>query len=399
MWTGVVWTHGDTRNPGQVPRLPGRGGVGDWDPFPMPNTDLADQERWIREPATMLKPESVVKGLGLTPQQETALARAIATEARAAENGLDFRKSLFSWLYTRHPSTLRRVIMERATNFYNNAITPRQSVGDYRNVGVPNKLDSLPGLGLRKGYGGKYTAKKTGEDGRTRYSYKKADAKEGHDEKINQMTKRVKALFDGGPSVKLDKLVPFIREFGQEPVAAALRELGEVRILGEDLFIKSARASMPSPRTRYVGGAPEPPSVGAKMSRSVEEEDEKKKKLEKAAPPQPVGNPNVGDTGGIAQQSDGATGRVGPKGLPTGSKKIWNNRVVTKMSDGKWHVTGHIAGLEGENVPSQRFKAAKEGGIPIDIRSLSKEQAAALISALNQLKKEGESKKETKKDE
>lgn len=32
--------------------------------------------------------------------------------------------------------------------------------------------------------------------------------------------------------------------------------------------------------------------------------------------------------------------------LPPGSKRMWHNRIVQKMQDDKWHVVGHVAGLE-----------------------------------------------------
>lgn len=35
-----------------------------------------------------------------------------------------------------------------------------------------------------------------------------------------------------------------------------------------------------------------------------------------------------------------------PRADPVGARKIWNKRIVEKMPDGRWHVVGHVAGLE-----------------------------------------------------
>jgi hypothetical protein len=76
----------------------------------------------------------------------------------------------------------------------------------------------------------------------------------------------------------------------------------------------------------------------------------------------------------------------GSVGSPVGTKKTWNNRIVEKKPDGKWHVVGHVAGLEGEKVPSKR----KHGKLDTD--QLTREQAAHLIEQLKREKKQAKGK-------
>lgn len=46
------------------------------------------------------------------------------------------------------------------------------------------------------------------------------------------------------------------------------------------------------------------------------------------------------------QRPSNTTIGVSPMAEPVGTRKVWNKRVVQKMDDGRWHVVGHIAGLE-----------------------------------------------------
>lgn len=70
--------------------------------------------------------------------------------------------------------------------------------------------------------------------------------------------------------------------------------------------------------------------------------------------------------------------------MQVGAKRIWANRILEKKPDGKWHVVGHVAGLEGEAVPR---KGAEQ--VPLDIRSLTQDQVKFLIRSLQDAEKRG----------
>lgn len=64
-----------------------------------------------------------------------------------------------------------------------------------------------------------------------------------------------------------------------------------------------------------------------------------------------------------------------PRSDPVGTRKIWNKRVVQKLSDGKWHVVGGVAGLEDAPPVTQ-----------LDTRQLSKDDVAHLLKQLLKLR-------------
>jgi hypothetical protein len=51
-----------------------------------------------------------------------------------------------------------------------------------------------------------------------------------------------------------------------------------------------------------------------------------------------------------ALPSTAGGGHESEKKLPIGSRRIWHNRIVERLPDDKWHVVGHVAGLETPGV-------------------------------------------------
>lgn len=80
-----------------------------------------------------------------------------------------------------------------------------------------------------------------------------------------------------------------------------------------------------------------------------------------------------------------AGGADDPRSDPVGARKVWNKRIVEKKEDGKWHVVGHIAGLEDP--------AAVQ---PLDVSLLSREHLLHLLQTMLKLR-EVEKKSTSKK--
>ena len=70
-----------------------------------------------------------------------------------------------------------------------------------------------------------------------------------------------------------------------------------------------------------------------------------------------------------------AGGADDPRSDPVGARKVWNKRIVEKKEDGKWHVVGHIAGLEDP--------AAVQ---PLDVSMLSREHLLHLLQTMLKLR-------------
>lgn len=66
-----------------------------------------------------------------------------------------------------------------------------------------------------------------------------------------------------------------------------------------------------------------------------------------------------------------AGGGDDPRADPPGARKIWNKRIVEKQPDGKWHVVGHVAGLEDPKAVT-----------PLDTSVLTREHLLHLLRQL-----------------
>lgn len=301
--------------------------------------------------------------------------------------------------------------------------------------------------------GGKYTAKDKGDDGKVRYKYRKpkmGEIPEGQQALTKRLRDKLQAIIDrsGHDGFDYKLLVPFLKEFSQDEVITALKELGHVSITGDKVFVApyivpETKKSLPTPKAfvritlphrlwkghvdKLPGGAaddkdpsefdPEALAEGAQhesehtidpdiaeeiaMDHLTEDPQyyTKLKKIEKAGLPLPGPSLNSGSAIS-AQHSAGATGHTSTVPMEVGARRIWGDRILEKKPDGKWHLVGHVGGLEGEAVPNKKHKEGRDG-IPLEIRSLTKEQAQFLIDALKDAKeagvKEGKAEKKDKK--
>lgn len=55
----------------------------------------------------------------------------------------------------------------------------------------------------------------------------------------------------------------------------------------------------------------------------------------------------------VASSAGAGGGAPSPKKLPPGTRRVWHNRIVERMPDDKWHVVGHVAGLEDPHAVPQ----------------------------------------------
>lgn len=299
---------------------------------------------------------------------------------RESRHELEFRKGVMSWLLeVCADPTVRRELLAGAVQIYRKQPeSPRKYVHQDTPVGS-----------LAKAYGGKYHAKVPKEDGSTKYVYKNSknkeslpDASEGLKALTERLRLKLRDLIVRGGEDGFDAtaLTPLIKKYGANEVTAVLREFGNVTTTAGRVFV-----------TKYTVHASKKDAAAATGDA-----------LAKASPEQLAGRPSkvTGVPGGRAavsnQLGDAAgatpatepTGRTGPEAMPVGSKRIWNNRVLEKKPDGKWHVIGRIAGLEGEAVPSKRTKVARQGGVSMEIRGLTDKQMQFLIDAVKQAKKQ-----------
>lgn len=129
-----------------------------------------------------------------------------------------------------------------------------------------------------------------------------------------------KLIADAGPTgLPSTKLAEYVRKHSSQSVTQVLREIG-VEVHNHRIFLKEMSKSEPEqmPRGAAQGG-----------------------------------------------------GADDPRSDPVGARKVWNKRIVEKQPDGKWHVVGHVAGLEDPKAVPQ-----------LDPQMLTREQLAHLLQQL-----------------
>lgn len=373
--------HVRMRIPGQVPRL---------DPaldrtLEMPPVFTASDELRAGIPARpILRAKAVAADLGLPAGAEHSITGLVKTLSSSA-NEIDFRRGMMTHLIEqRYDSTLRRAILQRALSFFrssrpsSSAVTPTQVVRpesrlptatpDGRYHMKPH--DKVQELERGQTRGGKYHRRVPVErDGKTsfKYVYDEAsyrrlpdahvDGKSAHDEYLRGA---VRKLLDkaGDEGCEVEHLRDLVGKHGSKTVAAVLRDLGASHSNGRVKIAKSAPAA-----TEAISKA----HVSVHMACFGIEYEEALWKaaafgllplaaygagLEKAATlsggeQEPSGG--AGGAGGSSVGGKGSLAGVGapsPKKLPPGTRRIWHNRIVERGVDDKWHVVGHVAGLE-----------------------------------------------------
>lgn len=414
---------------------------------------------------------AIVSDLGLHPRIEASLARELRQLVRTSPDVLTFRRGMQAAI-SELPAGVRREVAARANTFYRPPIRKsewhdklpggeadkkkpedfdQEALAEGRkherehtdddHIATEIAMDHLSEdpdyytkiKKIEKGHGGRYTAKKTGEDGKTRYSYRKSapdEVPDGRQEAAKRLREKVHELVTkyGRKGMAPNKLIPLIDKYGQLEVTQALREFGTVSISGETIYIspyevhESLDTVVTESPHEEISAPHHTVNFGAKKSVrfTVSDRSELRKAPRSAQNPAPGASPTgaapppsagaempqiapSGATPGAmaatagAQNSAGPTGRTGTVAMPEGSKRIWHNRIFEKKADGKWHVVGHIAGLEGGTEPGKQGEFSVEnGGVPFDIRALTKDQAEYLIQVIKDAEKRGKNDKKDK---
>lgn len=142
-------------------------------------------------------------------------------------------------------------------------------------------------------------------------------------------------------------LTDLIHAHGPESVSHALRHALETKILNhfEDRFYQNPWPAREEHKPLY----------GSVLSADFDVDEGS----EDGTPPT-IGAPTAGllkssrsASSPVEQRPSNTTIGVSPLAEEIGARKIWNKRVVQKMQDGRWHVVGHVAGLENPGVVPQ----------------------------------------------
>jgi hypothetical protein len=316
--------HARVRIPGQVPRLDRTIDR----MFAMPTlADVVAQAD--APPAPVLRADRVADGLGLPAQLERNLTTFIRHEAPAATNEVDFRRAVMSQLFSvRLDSALRRAVMSRAVSYYRNTAPSASSPVPTFTLGPSRLRNRAEDETKKAARGGRYHRRIPKAGGGYEYVYdaheyeKRPDAhvdgSSAQREYLQGAVRRlVAAHADGCPLAELESLVA---RYGAKAVGGAARAIG-VRLEKDRLFLKAI-----APCLCCAHG----PVDFVVMTKAVEQ-------LPSAA---------GGGPGSVAAPKGPGGGMPSAKKLPPGARRIWHNRIVEKLPDEKWHVVGHVAGLE-----------------------------------------------------
>lgn len=289
--------HARERYPGQAPRLDR-----ELDRmFTMP-TEESVTRLYAEPPRPVLRAEMVADGLGLPQHVERDIAFHMKSDLAAASNELDFRRNVVSYLLERKMApSLRRAILSRALSFFRN--TSRKATGRiskaarggryHRRVPTENGMKYFYDQNAYERYPGAHVS---GQDAQTEY-----------------LRKRVERMLESGKGkFHVNLMGALVAKYGAKAIGEAVRACGAR--LEKDMICKAQR-----------------PSLHLVVSKAAEN------------------LPSSTDAiGGDSQRGAGGRFGSGPsaKKTPVGTRRVWHNRIVEKLPDEKWHVVGHVAGLE-----------------------------------------------------
>lgn len=369
------------RHPGQVPKL--TSGRGMFAPAIDPSRPAPKftMQRFFDETRPILRVRAITDGLGLEKHFAKDIQRIVGNEVKGATGELTFRQGLLGQLRMKSmDSTVRRVVMNRALDFYkrnrrgrgagpltmHKAVTPVAERAARERGLSPAEAEEEAGkdpsdvkeeLTRARKQGGDYHRRIPKESGGYRYVYdekrykKRKDAHLSGNETRKQYLKRaVCELIGDGCEVR--HLQTLVKRYGPADVAEAISSNGSV--------------CMDAGKLKYVGGA-------------------KKKKVKKSESPRLhmtfTLNERLEKAPAVGQAAPAGAGGAGggSTGSPAGTRQVWRNRIVEKQPDGSWKTVGKVGGLEGERVPR------KQPPGKLDVSKLTEAQAQALI---NQLKRE-----------
>lgn len=294
--------------------------------------------------------ESVTVGLGLPPHVEKGIAAIVKSESAGATNEIDFRRGVMTHLFDRRvaPGT-RRAVLDRAVAFFRSLprsgsapvpvipIAPTQ-----RPASQLSRVHTIPHELAKAARGGNYHRRIPKPGGGYTYVYDEAtyrarpdahlDGKTAQDEHLKEHVKRIAAKhatnLEGCP---IEEFAPLVAKHGAEAVAAAIRPHAH---------------AVKNRRVHFAKADGEPAE----------------------------------NTASLPSTSGG--GHASEKNLPPGARRIWHNRVVEKLSDNKWHVVGHVAGLEDQRPPRLQdheiTPAARAALFRLIVAQISRKNAQAL---------------------
>ena len=270
-------------------------------------------------------------GLGLPEAVAKSIENVVKAETRGATNEVDFRRGVMSHLFDRRlPPTTRRVVMAKAIELFRSTYPTRSGSAPVPIVPIapsrrPTSLlsrvhDLLPPSHPTRDYeateksaaprGGTYHRRIPKKGGGYTYVYDEAsyrsrpdahlDGKEAAEQHLHEHVRRIASKHAGNPEgCPVEEFAPLVARHGHAAVAAAIHRHAPHAIKNKRIHFAKSDGD------------------GGDSSTSGE---------------------NLPKTSGGGHASE--------KNLPPGARRIWHNRVVEKLADGKWHVVGHIAGLE-----------------------------------------------------
>jgi hypothetical protein len=366
------------RVPGQVPRL---------DPeldrsiSALPPAYHLDKDVAAGVPAKpVLRASAVASDLGLPRGTELSLTGLVKTLSGGATNEVDFRRGVMTHLILeRYEPALRRAIMSRALSFFRSS-RPSSSTTVATQVFRESRLPTARADGkyiihaksksqenlqaqeqeLKRGHarGGKFHRRVpvAGADGKTTYKYvydeaaykrmpeAHLDGKTLKDEYLRSAVARIldKAGDDGCEPNMFSELVA---RHGAKAIAGVLAAVGAKNENGR--VRRSVAKSQSQSRSQHQARAHVSLHVACfgieyeealwKAAAFGELDFDSLSKAEPEQLPSASGGASTGAVGG---------GGPSPKKLPPGTRRIWHNRIVERGVDDKWHVVGHVAGLE-----------------------------------------------------
>ncbi len=278
--------------PGQVPKL---------DPAlaysPLPQYDLDVQA------GPTMRAEGIVGGLGLPRELERSLSTFARAEASAAVHEIDFRQAMMTRVRSLEPA-LRHAIMSRALSYYRGrtqgssphiktqTMLPHSRLPNVAKSQVQQLVIDASRTLSKAALGGKYHRRVPKPDGGYKYIYSEeayARRPDAHLDGLEALKNQLRRLL-GRPAADFG---PLVARHGAALIGSALRSLG---------------AQFEDGKIVAGGG------------------------VAKALPVQGTGHMNAAK-------------------LPPGTRRVWHNRIVERFPDDKWHVVGHIAGLEDPKKP------------------------------------------------
>lgn len=342
---------------GQVPRLDA---VLDAMFYVTPSFGQLDLETPQRP---VLQASRVTDGLGLPDHIARNVMHVVKHEAPIAANEIGYRRSVMETLLEQKlEPACRREVLSRAISYYRNRAGAHGSSNPHFVVETLERAKAKKAPAPPRG--GRYHKRIPKKGGGYEYIYDPKKYSERPDAHVDgpstqknwlagAVRKHVESHGEGGCHVTT--LKNFVDRYGSKAVVEAIRSHKDLHLSDEHLHVAGSVEKSRAGRTEIYFVVAEPVSLV----------------LERALPiPPPVATPQAAGagaagSGSVPPSAGGGAGvpmppptghghvtqGISPKALPPGTKKLWHNRIVEKQGDEKWHVVGHVAGLEEQHKP------------------------------------------------